>query len=175
MSAITLLDTAGYRFMSQPRALTISKKVYNSVFLLVLSMLAGAALLIAGPLLDFRLMLLGISLIGVPFVIGKWHFPNKIEVDRQSQTVKLRFGTLMSYNSDVLFSEIKKINVTKEVKTSDVSAMQEGFEDFVYEFRIETTHNKQLKLLKLVLRKEEEQCIGQILILLNQELKIKPE
>lgn len=155
---IEYFDENGYRLTENDSLLKIVKKNPGQpIFIYILIFLCVPLIIL---LTAYKVFLLLILLLFIPFVYTKWNLPFKIIIDKNRKVT-----TIGDY--DFNFDSIKEIKVNEDVRLSDTSPFKEGYEDFVYEFKLFLNTGKVEKTFELWFRESMEEEMDDLAAYLN--------
>lgn len=147
--------------------ITRKSKHYFSV---ALSWLFGIGLLILGSYTNVQILLFGLLLVLLPWISRQWRFPQKVIFSKEGYLI-LETGNIIPNINKIREEHITELQVEKVRKSSETSPFQEGNEDIIYNFMLDTPV-KRLKLMRLEFRRDEDEKIDEIRSFLLQSLKI---
>ncbi len=167
-----LLGEHGYLIVNRGEMLTVKKKSPTFIVMAVLSILAGifTFYLSLVMILDYRIILLGFLFIGLPFIYERWKYPNQITFDENEKSLTLKSG--LAYSQKLRFDDITSLEVDESVVTSDTSPFKDGYQDFIYDFKLIVGRTK-LKLINVMFRKASDDEIKQIASFFSEKLQLK--
>ena len=170
-SLTELFSENGYTVVDSGELVTVKKKSPSFLILAVLSILFGVLLLYISysMSLDYRILLGGFIFIGFPFIYERWKYPNQITVDANEKSLILKSG--LAYVQKFRFSDISSLEVDESVVTSDVSPFKDGYQDFIYDFRLIIGRTK-LKLINVMFRKASDDEIKILATFFTDKLQI---
>ncbi len=148
----------------------IIRKKSRSFVPAILVAVFGIALVIGGLYIHINVVLLGLLLSLSPWISRKWQYPDKITLARSGE-VLLETGRIVPNIYRLKGKEITELQVEKVKKYTDTSPFQEGNQEVIYNFFMETTV-KRFKLLRLVYRKDEDDKADEVRKFIKQSLGI---
>lgn len=166
-----LFEENGYKLVEQNGQYTVRKKNSSFMILTTLSIAIGVLLLYMSThfAMNYKIILAGVLFMGMPFIYERWKYPNRIVIDSSEKCIYLKSG--LAFVRVVPFSEISSLEVDESVVNSDVSPFKEGYQDFIYDFRLKVGQTK-LKLFNLMYRKANDSEIQEVVRILSEKLQL---
>ena len=148
----------------------IIRRKAKTYFSIALSWIAGSILVAIGVFANLQILLFGLFLLLLPWISRQWQFPQKLTFSKDGYLM-LETGNIVPNIIKIRQEHIQELQVEKVRKSSDTSPFQEGNEDIIYNFMLDTSV-KRFKLLRLTFRRDEDEKIDEIRTFLLNSLKI---
>ncbi len=156
---------AGAGFWSLEKSGTSKIKTY------FISVVVGIALMIFAALstLGESFLVVGLIIIIFPLISQRWKDPHKIIVE-QGNSITMSSGITIARK--VNLEDVLSLEVDESVLNSDVSPFKDGYQDFIYAFKLNTT-DKSRYLFSLSFRKESASEVQEVFKYLSNILDLQ--
>lgn len=167
-----LLQECGYNYSDRNGILTVRRNSHNIPFFPIIMILMGSLVLAlaAFAIMDLKMAVFGLLIIGFPFVYERWKYPSQIIIDGNRGLLRLKSGMIHEKNYPI--SKVSSLVVDESIINSDVSPFKEGYQDFTYNFELKVGETKQ-KLMYLIFRKASDKEIKEIVDFFSDKLNLK--
>ncbi len=164
----TTFEDNGYGLYVNDQEVRISKKhSFFAILFYAITFLITIPLLLSG---EYQVLLLLILLIGFPLIYRRWMYPRKVVISNGNEAIYVNKN---SKNYPVIpFKKIKNLEVDEKVISSDVSPFKEGYQDFVYNFKINTVEGKVHHLFDLEFRKPSDDVVKSVFDYLSEKINL---
>ena len=159
-SLVNLLAENGYKFKKLNSSVVITKKIVQSVGVLVICFCIGSPLFLFGLFgmnysssdnhLIGVITVLGIIFLNVPFFPYYMASYRGLVIDRNARTLLFRSARSRAYK----FSEVESIELYFDKKYSETNAFSDSNREYTYQLRLLFTGHIKEELLKIVSRKD---------------------
>ena len=164
----TTFKENNYQLKEDSDQLSISRKrnIGYLIAYLFISVLAIPFAFVSG----YKVVMLVIWLVAVPIIYRTWMLPRSITITKHDKSLRI-FKNIFQQKT-LPNSMLKEISVKESVIATDVSPFKEGYQDFVYTFKVNDADGKVHDLFSLKYRKPMEEQVQAIFNGLNKELAI---
>ncbi len=171
-NVVSILQENGYKIVEKGRTITLKKPNSGSITTFILFGIIGSLLLTIGVYIGLHTatILSGLVFLGVPLIYERYKYPNQIIIDEENQKMTLKSG--YTFTKVYRFNDISSLEVDESVVTSDVSPFKDGYQDFIYSFKVHIGKD-QHKLMNLVFRKQSETSVGALTTYLSDRLALQ--
>lgn len=159
-----IFEENGYKLKVERGSYEIIKR--NSDFTILLFVI----LLFVSPIFifiaNYKALLFVILLLCAPFVYTKWRMPKNVKWLPDAKLFQIS-------DTRIPFDKIQEMNYTEEVRTSDVNAFKEGYQDFIYTFQLKAFTNQSFDLFELKYRKSMMPLMNDLKLYFDDLIQIK--
>ena len=172
LNIVSILKDNGYKIKEDGTSITLKKPNSGSLSSFIVFGVIGLVLLGFGTYigLHFATILCGFFFLGVPLIYDRYRYPNQIIIDSARKLITLKSG--FTVTKTYPFDDISSLEVDEAIVTSDVSPFKDGYQDFIYTFKLHIGQGKK-KLLNLVFRQKSESHISLVMNYLSEQLAIR--
>lgn len=169
---VSVFKENGYKILNAGETIVLKKPNSGSLTTFIIFGLIGLTLLTIGLYigLHFTTILCGLFFIGVPLIYERYKYPNQIIIDTNNKTVTLKSGYTVT--RVYRFNDISSLEVDESIVTSDVSPFKDGYQDFIYSFKLNIGSSKH-KFVNLVFRKQNDSSVHMITQYLSDRLSLQ--
>ncbi len=121
--------------------------------------LAGMVLIIAGFILHWELILVGLALLLLPWISRQWMFPHRILFKKGE--VILETGQVIPNIHRIPGAQINEIEIEKLEKDSEPHSFREESQSTTYKFYLDTADSR-YRLLRLTFSQNEDAKVEEI-------------
>ena len=172
MNIVSILKENGYKITERDSSTVLKKPSTGSLTTFIIFGIIGLTLLTAGIYIGLHAttILSGLVFLGVPLIYERYKYPNTIIINSETKEMTLKSGYTVT--RVYRFNDISALEVDESIVTSDVSPFKDGYQDFIYTFKVQIGRNSH-KLMNLVFRKESESSVGAITSYLSERLALQ--
>ncbi len=163
-----ILKDQKYTFDRTEDYLKIRDTSLSSSIFVVFSFCLGLFFLAFSIVAHQNLYYLSVLLMAVVFIYERWKYPKSVSFQLKSKEMRIRFNSGML--KTIALNDNPIIKVESDVKSSHVSAFEEGNQDFRYFLYYSDDRVDRVKVASFTFRQSKDEVVLELVEYLNSEI-----
>ncbi len=162
---MNIFEVNGYTVKNSVGSIAIFRK--QSFSWAYLSVITGLIVFSMGIILGYKILMLAILLVFIPFVYGYFEMPNALEFNLKDETLIINSSGQMS-NAVIPFCEIDEIENRQDFIYRDVSPFRDGYQDFINKVGVKLRNGRYIPIIQIQSDQKNDMATKEVIKYISQ-------